>query len=90
MLAFTDMRCVLSRVLTGCKLTSYCSLERHPNEPMGCSLFMHIGCCSQGGGVYVNGGAVTFQSCEFHTNQATGVSVQPRTPPPNEPMGSLV
>ena len=41
---------------------------------MGCSLFIWFGHCSQGGGVFVTGGEVTFQSSRVYNNQATGVS----------------
>ena len=48
-------------------------LEAHPMPPMGCLHFMLFGLCLQGGGgVFVSGGFATFQSCEIHTNQATG------------------
>ena len=46
----------------------------------------------QGGGVYVNSGTVTFQSCNIHNNQATSVSAHvpnfPR-PFPHRPDGVL-
>ena len=45
----------------------------HPIAPIGCSLFVHCGCCSQGGGVFVGGGEVTFNDCGIYSNQATDV-----------------
>ena len=46
-------------------------LERNHTTPMGCSLFIRFGRCSQGGGVHVNGGEVTFQSSQINDNHAT-------------------
>ena len=44
-------------------------------DPMGCSHFQYVGCCSQGGGVYIVNGDVTFTNCEIYENIAYYVSV---------------
>ena len=37
---------------------------------MGCSLFIHCACCSQGGGVAIKSGTVNFDACEIFKNTA--------------------
>ena len=44
---------------------------------MGCSLLMQRGRCSQGGGVFVESGKVTFQSTQIYNNHADDVSFPP-------------
>ena len=65
--------------------------RNHPIAPLGCLPFMHCACCSQGGGVYIHGGTVSFDACNIYDNEATYVSVCcSKTPFPIAPMGSCL
>ena len=57
---------------------------------MGCSLFIQFGRCSQGGGIYVNGGGVTFQSSQIYDNHATYDVSFPPFEHPIAPVGCLL
>ena len=48
--------------------------RNHPIAPMGCLPFMDRACCSQGGGVYILDGTVSFDACNIYENTATAVS----------------
>ena len=57
--------------------------------PMGCSPFMHCACCSQGGGVRIAGGTVSFDVCNIYENSANSVSVCCSNAIPHRPDGVL-
>ena len=70
--------------LTAC---TECTLQSNsnapPHRPDGVLAFSHGGCLSQGGGVWIINGDLTFTNCEIYSNQATSVSAQN----PIAPMG---
>ena len=55
-----------------------CSCSKVPIAPMGDS---HFARCLQGGGVFVHGGSVTFDSCTIAGNTATYVRAHPQNFP---------
>ena len=58
---------------------------------MGCSLFSHFDCFSQGGGVYILNGDVTFTNTQIYGNTASGSVSACLLNLPIDPMGcSLV
>ena len=69
-------------------------MRRHPRAPapLGCLPFINSSCCSQGGGVAIFGGQVTFQSCEIHNNKAAAVRclLSNHVTTPSAPVGALL
>ena len=43
------------------------------HRPAGVLAFSHGGCLSQGGGVVITAGTVSFESCAIHDNEASNV-----------------
>ena len=60
-------------------------LPNVPIAPMGCLLLMRVCCCSQGAGVAIQGGDVTFTDVDIHNNQATGFVSFHGSKPPHRP-----
>ena len=54
---------------------------------MGCSLFSHFDCFSQGGGVYILNGDVTFTNTQIYGNTASGLVSACLLNLPIDPMG---
>ena len=54
---------------------------------MGCSLFSHFDCFSQGGGVYILNGDVTFTNTQIYGNTASGSVSACLLNLPIDPMG---
>ena len=60
-----------------------------PIALMGCLPLMDRTCCSQGGGVYIASGTVSFDACNIYENSGDYVSVRCSNTIPHRPDGVL-